>query len=161
MSMFNAEQMPTMPGQVPSIPVPTQLSSPVMPQISPDIETTGRPPVGVDGPELAFRMIQAMISAAYADGKLDLDEERKILERLQAHGMNREEKQILLRELHNPKPIEQLVDGIGDPATAQTMYSIAALAIEIDTETERQWLDRLAQALRISSNMQRFLENMS
>jgi tellurite resistance protein len=118
------------------------------------------PPTGLDGQALAFRMIQAMISAAHADGQVDADEEGKILQRLQEQGMNKEEKLVLLQEMHNPKPIEVLVDGITDAAAAQMMYSVAALAINIDTETEGQWLDRLAKALRISPNMQQFLENI-
>jgi uncharacterized membrane protein YebE (DUF533 family) len=108
-----------------------------------------------------MRMIQAMIAAAHADGRLDANEEGKVLEKLQKQGMSREEKQVLLRELHAPRPIEELVAGIDDPAAAQMMYSIASLAIEIDTEAERQWLDQLARALQISPNMQRFLEDMS
>jgi uncharacterized membrane protein YebE (DUF533 family) len=150
--------LPPLPGQTsPTTPVPTQ----PVPQTSPRPETLGRSSIELDGPALAFRMIQTMISAAHADGRVDTDEERKILEKLQEQGMSREEKQVLLQEMHNPKPIEQLVEGIGDPATAQMMYSIAALSIAIDTEAERQWLDRLAQTLQISPNMQRFLENMS
>lgn len=151
--------LPPIPDQtIPTTPMPTQ---PVPQQTSPSPEPQGRSPIELDGPALAFRMIQTMISAAHADGRVDTDEERKILEKLQEQGMSREEKQILLQELHNPKPMEGLVEGINDPATAQMMYSIAALSIAIDTEAERQWLDRLAQALQISPNMQRFLENMS
>lgn len=154
--------LPPIPTQIdPNFPVPAQPPPPNPFQASPSQETQGRSPIELNGPALAFRMIQTMISAAHADGRIDTDEERNILEKLQEQGMSREEKQVLLQEMHNPKPIELLVDGISDPATAQMMYSVAALAIAIDTETERQWLDRLAQALHISPNMQRFLENMS
>lgn len=146
---------PPIPGQVPAVPAPA------LPRQVTSFETCDRPPVELDGPALAFRMIQAMIAAAHADGRLDAEEEGKILEKLQKQGMNREEKQVLLRELHAPRPIEELVAGITDPAAAQMMYSVASLAIEIDTEAERQWLDQLARALQISPNMQRFLEDMS
>jgi uncharacterized membrane protein YebE (DUF533 family) len=153
--------LPTSPAQTSATPNPTQPPPPVVPQTSPSVETNAKPPVGLNGQALAFRLIQTMISAAHADGRIDTDEERKILEKLQQQRLSREEKQILLQELHNPKPIEQLVDGIGDPATAQMMYSIASLAVEVNTETERQWLDRFARALQVSPNMQNFLENMS
>jgi uncharacterized membrane protein YebE (DUF533 family) len=154
--------LPPIPGQTdPSFPVPAQPPPPNPFQASPRQETQCKSPIELNGPALAFRMIQTMISAAHADGRIDTNEETKILGKLQEQGMSREEKQVLLQEMHSPKPIEFLIDGISDPATAQMMYSIAALAIAIDTETERQWLDRLAQALQISPNMQRFLENMS
>lgn len=153
--------VPPIPGQIPAVPAPawTPPATPARPDSS--FETDARPQVELDGPALAFRMIQAMIAAAHADGCLDAEEEAKILEKLRKQGMSREEKQVLLRELHAPRPIEQLVAGINDPAAAQMMYSIASLAIEIDTEAERQWLDQLARALRISPTMQRFLEDMS
>lgn len=155
--------VPPIPGQVPVVPSPawTPPAAPVPSRPDSSFETDDRPSVELDGPALAFRMIQAMISAAHADGRLDAEEEGKILEKLQKQGIGREEKQVLLRELHAPRPIEQLVAGINDPAAAQMMYSIASLAIEIDTEAERQWLDQLARALRISPNMQRFLEDIS
>jgi uncharacterized membrane protein YebE (DUF533 family) len=151
--------LPPLPSQaVPAIPAPTQ---PVPRQAVPNSGLQERSSAGLDGPALAFRLIQTMISAAHADGRVDMDEESKILEKLQEQGMSREEKQILLQEMHNPKPMEQLVEGINDPATAQMMYSIAAFSIAVDTEAERQWLDRLAGALQISPNMQSFLEDMS
>jgi hypothetical protein len=154
--------LPPIPGPTPSVPVPAWTQPlPVPPRQSSSLETDSKPSAQLDGAALAFRMIQTMISAAHADGRIDADEEGKILDKLQEQGLSREEKQVLLRELHSPRPIEQLAAGINDPATAQMMYSIAALAIEIDTEAERQWLDRLARALQISPNMQNFLENMS
>ena len=153
--------VPPIPGQAPTVPAPAWTPPPALPPQTSRVETDDRPPVELDGQALAFRMIQAMIAAAHADGRLDAEEEAKILEKLQKQGMSREEKQVLLRELHAPRPIEQLVVGINDPAAAQMMYSIASLAIEIDTEAERQWLDQLARALQISPNMQRFLEDMS
>jgi uncharacterized membrane protein YebE (DUF533 family) len=154
--------LPPIPGQVSAVPAPAWTPpAPVPTQQSSSLVTGSKPPVELDGAALAFRLIQTMISAAHADGRIDADEEEKILKKLQEQGLNREEKQVLLRELHSPRPIEQLVAGINDPATAQMMYSIAASAIEVDTEAERQWLDLLALALQISPNMQRFLEDMS
>jgi uncharacterized membrane protein YebE (DUF533 family) len=160
--------LPPLPGQTPSArqapsaPVPAWTPLEPVPSRQPSsLETDSKPPAGLDGEALAFRMIQVMIAAAHADGHFDADEEGKILGKLQEQGLSREEQQVLLRELHMPRPIEQLVAGINDPATAQMMYSIAGMAIAIDTEAERQWLDRLAHALQISPNMQKFLENMS
>jgi tellurite resistance protein len=145
---------------IPATPVPSQPQTPADSVIPSNRRVQGDPPPCQDGQALALRMIQTMISAAHADGQVDADEEGKILQKLQEQGMSKEEKLVLLQEMHNLKPIEALVDGITDVATAQMMYSVAALAINIDTETERQWLDRLAQALRISPNMQQFLENI-
>lgn len=107
---------------------------------------------------LALRLIQVMIAAAHADGGMDSDEERKILERLQGQGISQEEKRFILAEMHDPKSIEQLTAGMNDPRVAQTMYSLAVSAVVVDTAEERAWLDRLAAALSISEGMRRFIE---
>ena len=100
-----------------------------------------------------------MVAAAHADGTLDEDEESRILEKLQQEqGLDSEEKQFLLAQLHHPRSIEELVTGINQPAVAQTMYSLAVATILIDTPEERQWLDRLASALSLSNNVKRFIE---
>lgn len=107
---------------------------------------------------LALRLIQVMIAASYADGRMDTGEEEKILGKLQGQGIGPEEKQFVLAEMHSPKTIEQLTAGITDPHVAQTMYSLALSAIVLDTPEERAWLDKLAEALTISESMRKFLE---
>lgn len=108
---------------------------------------------------LALRLIQVMIAAAHADGGMDRDEESKILERLQGQGISQEEKRFILTEMHDPKSIDQLTDGINDPRVAQTMYSLAVSAVVVDTAEERAWLDALGTKLSISEGMRRFIEN--
>lgn len=107
---------------------------------------------------LAMRLIQAMIAAAHADGSMDSEEEGQILARLQGQGLTQEERSFVLMEMHDPKPIEQLVVGVNDPRVAQTMYSLAVSAITVDSAAERAWLDQLAAALSISDGMRRFIE---
>lgn len=108
--------------------------------------------------DLALRLIQVMIAAAHADGSMDRDEEKKILDKLQGQGINKEERLYILAEMHDPKSIEHLVAGITDPRLAQTIYSLAVATVIVDTIEERAWLDRLATALSISKEMCRFIE---
>jgi uncharacterized membrane protein YebE (DUF533 family) len=108
--------------------------------------------------DLAKRMIQTMIASAHADGTLDEEEEKAILERLKAAELSQEERMFLLTELHNPKTIEELTDGITDPAAAKAMYLIAVSTIEIDTEAERQWLEQLGGRLGLSKAVQEFIQ---
>ncbi|MFH2123589.1 MAG: DUF533 domain-containing protein [Pseudomonadota bacterium] len=108
--------------------------------------------------DLALRLIQVMIAASHADGRMDSEEEGKILEKLQGQGISQEERRFILAEMHDPKSIEQLVAGISDPRVAQTMYSLAVSAVVVDTPAERIWLDKLATALSISEGMRRFIE---
>ena len=108
--------------------------------------------------QLAVRLIQVMIAAAWADGAIDAEEESKILQKLQGQALDREEKAFLLQELHNPKTIPQLIEDVNDPQVSQTMYSLAVATLVIDTEEERTWLDEFAKALGLSPEMQSFIE---
>ncbi len=95
----------------------------------------------------AIRCIQAMIAAAHADGAMDAQELKAIMERLERAELTPEEKEWLIREFQRPLSIDELCEGITDPAVARTMYMLAKSAIVVDTEAERQWLSRLAKAL--------------
>lgn len=108
--------------------------------------------------DLACRMIQTMISAAHADGSMDEQEEQAVLAKLKGEALSQEERMFLLTELHNPKPIHELTEGITDPSTAKAMYMLAVSAVDIDTEAERRWFDELAARLGISKAVQTFIE---
>lgn len=116
------------------------------------------PTGGFGGPELAVRLIQVMVAAAHADGAMDAEEERAVLDKLRGAELTQEEKMFLLNELHQPKSLEELTAGISDPAVAKTMYMLAVAAIKIDTEAERAWLNNLARQLGVSSEIQAFIE---
>jgi uncharacterized membrane protein YebE (DUF533 family) len=133
---------PPVPGGAPVIPSP--MSAPA----------TG----GLAGAELAVRMIQVMVAAAHADGTMDAEEERAVLDKLRGADLSQEEKMFLLGELHQPKSLEALTAGINDPSVAKTMYMLAVAAIEIDTEAERVWLNELARQLGVSREIQSFIE---
>lgn len=108
--------------------------------------------------DIATKCIQTMVAAAHADGRLDEEEEGRILERLQEEGLSVDEKRFILGQLHSPQTIDHLIQGVNDPMVAQTMYSLAVFTIVVDTENERQWLDQLADGLSISGAIRKFLE---
>jgi uncharacterized membrane protein YebE (DUF533 family) len=114
---------------------------------------------GLDEQEVARRLIQVMIGAAHADGILDGDEEKAILDRLRDADLAQEEKMFLLEELHRPRSIAELTQGIEDTRLAQAMYAVAASAVIIDTESERMWFDELGEALSLSPEVREFIED--
>ena len=161
------KQAPTGGATPPPPPIPDQASAPPPPP--PGVGRAFAPPA--DQPvrtekqnqelapeELAKRMIQAMIGAAHADGTLDEEEEQAILDKLRDAELSGEEKMFLLDELRHPRTIDELTSGITDPASAKTMYLLAAGAITVDTDAERQWLDELGNSLGLSAGVRAFLE---
>ena len=153
---------PPRPGVPPAAPMPPPLPSQNAAPVPPVPE-----PIAASGTvekrsnqeqELAILLIRVMVAAAHADGRLDEQEEQRILEKLQEQGLSREERLFLLQELHAPKGIAELTAGLNGPMIAQTMYSLAVSTIVVDTVEERQWLDQLAAALSLSPAMQQFIE---
>lgn len=148
---------PPMPGAVPT-PPPPQAPVSWSPPPAPAAPAPAPGSTALSGNALAVRMIQVMAAAAHADGVMDADEERAVLDKLRGADLSQEEKMFLLGELHQPKSIDVLVAGITDPGVARTMYMLALATIDIDTEAERAWLDTLASRLGISAEMKAFLE---
>ena len=153
--MYGSSTSPPPPpgGQTTSPPPPPPGVAPITQR------TASAPPSGGSGSnELAVRLIQVMVAAAHADGSVDAQEERAVLDRLRGAELTQEEKMFLLNELHQPKSLAELTAGISDPSVAKTMYMLAVAAIEIDTEAERAWLNDLAGQLGISREIQTFIE---
>jgi tellurite resistance protein len=138
---------PSFSGAAPTPPSPVNTTPPLQ-------RATG----SLSGNALAIRLIQMMAAAAHADGVMDAEEERAVLDKLRGAELSQEEKMFLLHELHQPKSLDELVEGINDPTVAKTAYMLAVAAIDIDTEAERAWLNDLAQRLGISPSMQAFIE---
>ena len=93
-------------------------------------------------------LIRAMISAANADGHIDADERAAILSRARDGGLDEDSLHFLEAEIARPQTLAQII-GNTPPALASETYAAAALAIAIDTDAERAWLDALAQGLRL------------
>lgn len=140
------------PHMPPPVPPPLQPSAPTPPTTSPAATNTQ---------DLARRMIQVMIAAAHADGTVDEEEEQAVLDRLKGEDLSQEERIFLLTELHTPKSIKELTEGVDDPSTAKAMYILAVSAVDIDTELERRWFDELASELGLSKAIQSFIEEQS
>lgn len=150
------QSIPPVPPQSSANPPPIPggtVTPPAIPAVPQEVEE----PAGNEQ-DLAVTLIQTMVAAAHADGALDSEEEGRILEKLQEQGLDKEEKQYILMQLHTPKPISELTRGVDNPMVAQTMYRLAASTIVVDSEQERQWLDDLAKELGISTAMQQFIE---
>lgn len=113
---------------------------------------------GLNEQEVARRLIQVMVGAAHADGRLDSEEEKAILDRLRSAELGQEEKMFLLEELQHPCAIAELTQGIEDTRLGQAMYAVAASAVIIDTESERRWFDELGSSLGLSSEVCQFIE---
>jgi uncharacterized membrane protein YebE (DUF533 family) len=153
---------PPPPGQPASAPPPpppgARTSTPPPPPPSGPGPTASAPPPGqgttatLERTEQATLLVMAMIAAAAADGEVDPEERARILERLEATGLDDEEREFIDTQLTEPATIDELAARVRQPALAEEVYAASLLAIDVDTEAERDWLDRLAQKLDLDPN---------
>jgi uncharacterized membrane protein YebE (DUF533 family) len=97
----------------------------------------------------ALVLLQAMISAAKADGQIDGVEMQRILGKLDEEGADAEAKDFVLYQMKQPLDIDALVAQANSPAMAAQVYAASLFAIEVDTPAEQAYLDRLAAGLKL------------
>jgi uncharacterized membrane protein YebE (DUF533 family) len=95
----------------------------------------------------AILLIRAMVAAANADGRIDPEEEKGILDRLDRAGATAEQREFVRREFRNPPALETLLRDVRGPDMAQRFYTASALAIKADTPAEQSYLRYLADRL--------------
>lgn len=133
------------PGPAASLPTPTPAPAPITP-----------PTQASD----AAHLIRAMIAAANADGLIDAQERSGILERAMEAGLDPATQQFLMAELRAPASLEDIIAATRPELRLET-YAAALLAIDVDTDAERAWLDRLAAALALGAeDRQRVCEQL-
>jgi uncharacterized membrane protein YebE (DUF533 family) len=101
--------------------------------------------------EEALLMLRAMISAAKADGQVDQQEISRIAAKV--HEAGAEAESFLRAELQRPMDMQSLVSGVRDLQTAAEVYAASLLAIEVDTQAERDYLQRLAAGLGLNDQV--------
>jgi len=157
---------PPMPGSAPpSPPVMERASAAPPPPPMPGNPASVPPPPVADNPAgnpEAVILIQAMIAAANADGVIDQAERDNILKRLQAVDLSPEEHAFVVQELLSPADLETIVGNVNRPELARQVYTVSLMAIEVDTEKERQYMSTLASRLGLDEStveqIQRSLE---
>lgn len=125
-------------GRQPSPPPPPMSgdNSPLAPQASPGEAHT-----------IATTLIRAMIAAAKADGRIDAEERRRIVDKMAE--ADHEERAFLEAELDRPLDLEDILARVDRPEVAVEVYIASLLAIDADTDAERRYLAALARRLQL------------
>jgi uncharacterized membrane protein YebE (DUF533 family) len=105
----------------------------------------------------ALRVVRLAVSAAYADGAVSDDERKAILEHARSAGVDA----IVEQELAQPRPLAEIVAGVGDEAQRATLYVLAFGILRADEQpsgAERIYLAKLAQLLGLDPTAVQQLE---
>jgi len=108
-------------------------------------------PRGVDPREASAQaelMIRAMINAAKSDGNFDEAEQEKILAKL--GEVTQDEIDFIRREFAAPLDVQGFANSVPRGLEHQ-VYAVSLAAIDLDENSEAQYLGELAQALRIGA----------
>ncbi len=104
-------------------------------------------------PSAGLLIIQAMISAANADGHIDPAEKRKIFEQVEQQGLSAGDKGVLFDALSAPLTLNDICAQVNSPALAIEVYTASALAVEPDCLNAKFHLDELAHRLGLPGNI--------
>jgi len=125
-------------GQAPAQP-PRALYEPETPQQLQELE------------EDANVLVKAMINAAKADGAIDQMELKKIIGKFEEDGLTQEDKDLFMAESVRPLDLTGVIASAGGrPDMAAQIYAASLLAIEVDTPREQQYMQSLADGLRLA-----------
>ncbi len=100
----------------------------------------------------AVLLIRAMIAAANADGVIDQDERNRILGKIETVDLSDQEYSFVVRELLSPVGMENIVTAVKSKEMAKQVYTVSLLAIEVDTDAERTYINTLAQRLGLDES---------
>jgi uncharacterized membrane protein YebE (DUF533 family) len=103
--------------------------------------------------DAAILYIRAMIAAAAADGRLDANEQQKILGGLKQAGLDREAEEFIAQEINNPASIQELVGLVQSEQEAVQLFTAARIAVDLDTQAENDFLVGLAQGLGLDGQL--------
>ena len=92
-------------------------------------------------------IIRAMINAAKADGTIDQHEQERIIGKL--GNISDSEADFIRKEFEAPLDVAGFVRSIPQ-GMEQQIYAISLAAIDLDTRTEAEYLNKLAQGLGLS-----------
>ena len=107
-------------------------------------------------------ILLAMIDAAKSDGQVDSAELNKIMSNLQKSGIGQDGVNYVINKLNGPMERAKIVAAVrGRPELAAQVYTASLMAIDVDTEAEKKYLEKLAKAMGLNSKVIQNIEQLT
>ncbi len=97
----------------------------------------------------AVNTLRALVYAARADGKMDANERQSISTEAQKAGLSREGQELVNQFMSEDVDPNNIARNITSGQEALQIYALSCAITRVDTFMEKQYLESLAQALRI------------
>ncbi len=117
-----------------------------------------QPSPAASGEDVRLVIIRAMISAAKTDGHIDDDERARIEGKIHALNLSQDEQTFLVDQLNAPSDPITIARLARNEEQSAEIYIASAMAVDSDTAEEKRYLDRLADALHLPSDLRSRLD---
>ncbi|NLD80619.1 MAG: hypothetical protein BWX99_02169 [Deltaproteobacteria bacterium ADurb.Bin151] len=125
------------------------------------LKESGQVPVGLLEPQTEAEIKEleqsseliliAMMNAIKSDGQVDQNELNRFTSKFQELGVDGETQNYFINQLQQPMETEKLIAAAqGQPQLAAQIYAASLLAIEVDTQAEKDYLSRLSTDMGLS-----------
>ena len=106
-------------------------------------------------------LLRAMVAAANSDGHIDSEEETKIMELLARLELDGETVEAFRKEIENPPSAETIAAAVNTEAVAAEVYITSLSVVDLTSDNDRHYMDRLANALDLPPELVTRLEDES
>jgi len=100
-----------------------------------------------------------MINAAKADGRIDEKEMERLVGKLREDGITDEEQRFVMEEMRKPVDTDALVRAVPNEQVAAQIYTASLMAINVDTDAERRYMQELASKLGLNRQVVSYLQH--
>jgi len=107
--------------------------------------------------DVATLTIRAMINAAKADGRIDEKEAQRLVGKMEEDGIAEGERRFVLEEMRKPMETDAIVRAVPNQQVAAQIYAASLMAIEVDTDAERRYMEDLANKLGMNREVVAYL----
>lgn len=90
--------------------------------------------------------VRGMINAAKSDGQISPEEMQRIVGKLHESGADDGMQQWVMQQMQAPLNVQAFAAEIPNQEVAAEVYTASLLAVEVDTEAEKRYLQELARA---------------
>jgi len=107
--------------------------------------------------DVATLTVRAMINAAKADGRIDEQETERLVGKLREDGITDEEQRFVLEEMRKPMDTDAIVQAVPNEQVAAQIYTASLMAINVDTDAEKRYMQELASKLGLNRQVMALL----
>ena len=110
---------------------------------------------------LEMVLINTMIAASKADGQIDAVEHKRLFDAIEKLNLSPEDKVAVFDAMGRDITVQEIADSVSLDEHKAEVYISAYLAIEVDDQQERAFLNNLAIALNLPKGFSAYLEQQA